>query len=207
MALIQCQECKQEISDKAAACPHCGAPRIPGASASPITAAPPAAASPPPAPAVPPPAPPSAAVAAPFVAATPPPAAPAPPPARGGGARLLIALAILLVVGVVVLQVVKRGAAHASGSPAPTWLVDNVDANDSCTVLGEFCIRVRCAVMNSGTAAGVVQVTAELNEDSTRIGTRRATRTLVPGEQDTLTFDFPEANLGKEHSFRCAPVP
>lgn len=26
MALIACSECKREVSDKAAACPHCGAP-------------------------------------------------------------------------------------------------------------------------------------------------------------------------------------
>ena len=105
------------------------------------------------------------------------------------------------------VQLGKRGAAHATVSPAPTWLVDNVDANESCTVLGEFCIRVRCAVTNSGTAEGIVQVTAELNEDSVTIGTRRATRSLVPGQQDTVTLAFPAANLGKEHTFRCSPVP
>ena len=27
MALIECYECEKEISDKAPACPHCGAPR------------------------------------------------------------------------------------------------------------------------------------------------------------------------------------
>jgi hypothetical protein len=27
MALIQCPECKREISNKAAACPHCGCPQ------------------------------------------------------------------------------------------------------------------------------------------------------------------------------------
>jgi len=26
MALIKCYECEKEISDKAPACPHCGAP-------------------------------------------------------------------------------------------------------------------------------------------------------------------------------------
>ena len=28
MALIKCYECKKEISDKAEACPHCGAPNL-----------------------------------------------------------------------------------------------------------------------------------------------------------------------------------
>jgi len=27
MALIECYECEKEISDKAPACPHCGAPK------------------------------------------------------------------------------------------------------------------------------------------------------------------------------------
>lgn len=172
MALIQCQECKQEISDQAVACPHCGAPQH-------------------------------------HSAASPPPPLQSAPPVRRTGGPALILLAILAIGGVVAFAVIRRGAADASASvsPAPRWLVDNVDANDSCTVLGDFCIRVRCAVTNGGTADGVVQVTAELNEDSVTIGTRRGTRTLVPGQQDTVIFDFPEANLGKEHTFRCSPVP
>lgn len=28
MALVECKECKKEVSDQAAACPHCGAPAI-----------------------------------------------------------------------------------------------------------------------------------------------------------------------------------
>ena len=35
MALVSCQECGKEISDKAASCPHCGAPQG-GAVAQPI---------------------------------------------------------------------------------------------------------------------------------------------------------------------------
>ena len=174
MALIQCQECKQEISDQAVACPHCGAPQHHAA------------------------------------VSPPPPAASAPRPRRAGGPALIL-LAILVIGGVVAFRVIQRGAtnanASASVSPAPRWLVDNIDANESCTVLGEFCIRVRCAVTNGGTAEGVVQVAAELNEDSVMIGTRRGTRTLAPGQQDTLIFDFPEANLGKDHTFRCSPIP
>jgi len=30
MALISCPECQQQISDKAAACPHCGSPQSAG---------------------------------------------------------------------------------------------------------------------------------------------------------------------------------
>ena len=168
MALIQCQECKQEISDRATTCPHCGAPQTPRAPA--------------------PPPPPT------------PPAGPAAPRSRSG-AWLLTGL-LALVFGV--YAVVQRTRATP---PAQKWLVDNVDANESCTQLGEYCIRVRCAVTNGGTAPGIAQVAAELKEDSVAIGTRRGTRSLDVGQQDTLTFDFPEANLGKEHEFRCYSIP
>ena len=183
MALIQCQECKQEISDKASVCPHCGAPQTPSASA------------PPP----PPSAPPSA----------PPPPGPAAPRSRSG-AWLLTGLLVLVFGGYAVVQLSRNRHEEAPAvppPPAPKWLVDNVDANESCTQLGEYCIRVRCAVTNAGTASGVAQVAAELKEDSVAIGTRRGTRPLDVGQQDTLTLDFPEANLGKEHSFRCYSIP
>jgi len=35
MAIVTCDECKKEISDKATTCPHCGAPRDEGARPSP----------------------------------------------------------------------------------------------------------------------------------------------------------------------------
>ena len=40
-----------------------------------------------------------------------------------------------------------------------------MDANESCTIVGEYCVRVRCAVTNAGSAAGISRVAAELNED------------------------------------------
>ena len=186
MALIQCRECKQEISDQAAACPHCGAPNRPVASPPP---------SPPPASSPPPP-------------MSPPPAAGAGPGHRSGG--LLLAGLLALVFGVfAVVQLSRRQQVEPPPppAPAPRFIVDNVDANETCTVLGEYCIRVRCAITNAGSASGVLQIAAELNEDSVSIGTRRGTRNLDVGQQDTLTFDFPEANLGKQHSFRCYEAP
>lgn len=40
MALIQCPECSKEISDKAAACPHCGNPLTPRPDATIVATAP-----------------------------------------------------------------------------------------------------------------------------------------------------------------------
>jgi hypothetical protein len=190
VALIQCRECKQEISDQAAACPHCGAPNTPVASP-------------------PPPPPPSSQSPAP----PPPPPAPSPPaggagPGRRSGGLLLGGLLVLALGVIGVLQISRRQRVEPpSPPPAPRFIVDNVDANETCTVLGEYCIRVRCAITNAGSAPGVVQIAAELNEDSVSIGTRHGTRSLAVGQQDTLTLDFPEANLGKQHSFRCYEAP
>jgi len=127
------------------------------------------------------------------------------PAARGFPWFLVLMAAVI--VGIVLLQRKKsegsQGPDTPAAAPAPKWIIDNVDANDSCTALGEYCVRVRCAITNSGTAAGIAQVAADLAEDSVVIATRRATRSLDVGAQDTLVLDFPEANLGKEHSFRC----
>jgi hypothetical protein len=41
MALVACKECGKEISDKAPACPHCGAPLTTWQSTSPVSALPP----------------------------------------------------------------------------------------------------------------------------------------------------------------------
>ena len=129
------------------------------------------------------------------------------PAARGFSWSLVIL--VLVIAGIVLLQRKKPQEQEAPAAPvvpAATWIIDNVDATDSCTVVGEYCIRVRCAITNSGTAPGIAQVAADLAEDSVVIATRRATREVGVAGQDTLALDFPEANLGKDHSFRCYSV-
>jgi len=118
----------------------------------------------------------------------------------------LLALLLVLVVGAVFLRRGRPQEPAEPAAPAARWIIDNVDANDTCTELGEYCVRVRCAITNAGAAPGIAQVAAELAEDSVVIATRRGTRSVAAGGQDTLTLDFPEANMGKAHSFRCYPV-
>jgi hypothetical protein len=190
MSLVPCPECNQQVSTLAATCPHCGAPLQPAAAPAPASAPPPPP--PPPAPTPEPVRP---------VAAIPEPEQ----PARGFPWFLVLMAAVI--VGIVLLQRKKsdgsQGPDTPAAAPAPKWIIDNVDANESCTVVGEYCIRVRCAITNSGTAAGIAQIAADLSEDSVVIATRKATRSLDVGAQDTLVLDFPEANLGKDHRFRC----
>ena len=200
MSLVPCPECNQQVSTLATTCPHCGAPLQ--HAAAPAAAAPP----PPPSPPIPQPPPPAPAPTAEPI--RPVAAIPEPEPARGFPWFLVLMAAVI--VGIVLLQRKKsegsggsQGPDSPAAAPAPKFIIDNVDANESCTVVGEYCVRVRCAITNSGTAAGIAQVAADLAEDSVVIATRKATRSLDVGAQDTLVLDFPEANLGKEHSFRC----
>ena len=173
MALVQCPECKQEISDQATACPHCGAPR-PGATASGSQAASSSG-------------------------------APQPRPGRGAWPIVLI---VVLALAAFLLYRMNRPALERAGVVASArFSVDNAGANEDCTVLGDYCVRVRCAVTNIGDASGVSQLAADYVEDSKVIATRRATsRMLDPGQQDTLTLDFPEATLASTaHQYRCYP--
>lgn len=188
MSMIQCPECNQPVSTLAVTCPHCGAPLQPAAGPAPTP-------TPTPAPATPTPTP------TPAPAYTPP-FAPEPVPAARGISWTLVIL-VLVIGGIVLMQRKKPNEQGAPAAPAPKWIIDNVDATEACTVVGEYCIRVRCAITNSGTAAGIAQVAADLAEDSVVIATRRATRSVDVAGQDTLALDFPEANLGKDHSFRC----
>jgi zinc-ribbon domain len=170
MALIQCPECKQEISDQAPACPHCGAPRrdsVASSTPAPVTA----------------------------------------PPARRSWGGLVVGALLLVIAVFVALRLSHARREGPTTAPAPAWIVDNVDANDSCSVLGEYCVRVRCAITNTGPVSGIAQVAVELTEDDVTVGTRRGTRSVEAGQQDTLTLDFPEANMGKDHKFRCSLVP
>jgi hypothetical protein len=88
--------------------------------------------------------------------------------------------------------------------PAPRWVVDNAGGNDDCSVLGDYCVRARCAVTNVGDASGTARIAAELYEGERQlVATRTATRFLTATAQDTLSFDFPEAGMNKNQKFRC----
>lgn len=173
MALVQCPECKQEISDQAVSCPHCGAPRV-------VTTAP-----------------------GPQVVSSPPAAQ-----RRPGSGPWLVVVIVVLALGAFLLYRMNRPALERAGVVASArFAIDNAGANEDCTVLGDYCVRIRCAVTNIGEASGISQLAADYEEDSKVIATHRATsRMLDPGQHDTLTLDFPEATLASTaHQYRCYP--
>jgi hypothetical protein len=173
MALVQCPECKQQISDQATTCPHCGAPR-PGATAP---------------------------------SSQPAPSSPA-PQSRPARSAWPIVLVIVLALGAFLIYRMNRPALERAGVVASArFAIDNAGANEDCTVLGDYCVRIRCAVTNMGDASGVSQLAADYVEDGKVLATHRATsRMLDPGQHDTLTLDFPEATLASTaHQYRCYP--
>ena len=166
MALIECPECKNQMSDQAKACPHCGAPRngaAQGGNASMHTA----------------------------------------PTSASSGARPLVFVVILVVLAFLAWRMTRTPGLPASA----TFAVDNAGGDESCTVLGDYCMRVRCAVTNTGAANGVARLAADFLENNQVLATRHGTsRLLASGEHDTLVFDFPEATLAsQQHQYKCYP--
>ena len=74
--------------------------------------------------------------------------------------------------------------------PAPRWFFETAGGDDSCTRLGDYCMRTKCLVRNVGDAAGVVHVDSAIILDET--GRSAATKTTVlrldPGQSQTVTF-------------------
>ena len=157
MALIKCRECGQEISDKAAACPHCGAPLSVG-----------------------------------------------PPVTKPGRLGLLFAIVIGTALAVVmVLPALRKVGVIKSAS----FTVENVGGDESCSVLGEYCLRVQCAAVNTGTGQGSVRIVAEIVPDTGQSFTHTTTRVLSSGERQVIALDFPEAVMGPHYTFRCNGEP
>ena len=116
--------------------------------------------------------------------------------------------ALVLVVAFVAYRLVRPALGKVGVVSSARFAIDNAGGDESCTVLGDYCMQVRCAVTNIGDASGVSRVAVELLEDNAVVSTHRATtRLLGPGERETLTLDFPEATLAsKEHQYRCTPL-
>jgi hypothetical protein len=164
MALIQCSECKREISDQAQACPNCGAPRT-------ITGE----------------------------------GGQQPPSVRAGGVRRVVLLVFLVLLVLAAYRVLRPALEKAGVVASARFAIDSAGGDDGCTVLGDYCMRVRCAVINIGEANGLARVAVDLIEDGKVIATHLATTPLLaPGQRDTVTLDFPEATMAsRQHQYRC----
>ena len=116
---------------------------------------------------------------------------------------MLLLVALLAAVAPSAWRATEAARQSAGLAPAPRFVVDNAGGEDGCTVLGDYCMRVACAVVNIGDAYGATSVLAVLFENDEIVATHRATRQLGAGQRDTVRFEFPEARMSKEHKYRC----
>jgi hypothetical protein len=117
----------------------------------------------------------------------------------------LLALLLLGGLGYGALRIVHPAPLTAGLLPAARFNFDNAGGDDSCTVLGDYCMRVKCTVTNAGNASGLSRVAADLVEDGVTIASHRTTtNVLAPGERQTVALDFPEATIAsKKAQYRC----
>ena len=115
----------------------------------------------------------------------------------------LVLIAVLVAVAPGAWRATEAARQSAGLAPAPRFVVDNAGGSDGCTVLGDYCMRIECAVFNIGDAHGATSVLGVLFENGEMVATHRATRQLAPGQRDTVRFEFPEARMSKDHKYRC----
>lgn len=170
MALVTCTECSKQVSDRATACPTCGAPIEPVPNSQPSARQ-----------------------------------AEAPKQQGRGWLRALLVAGA----GLVLLLMLRQGTSDpwAVVLPTPRFTVANAGGSDGCTTLGEYCMTTRCAVANEGNAAGVAKVEAHLSSNGQTVATRTSMASLSPGQIDTVSMDFPEADMGTDYRYSCSLPP
>lgn len=121
----------------------------------------------------------------------------------GGSALRIVGLVILIVAAFIAWKLARPGLEDVGVLKAPKWVVENAGGDDSCTRVGDFCMRTKCLVRNVGDDAGAVDVRAVLDEQGGRQVEKRTTLRLAPGQSETLTFDFFEAEMGRQYRYGC----
>jgi hypothetical protein len=111
----------------------------------------------------------------------------------------------LIVLGLILWNVARPQLQALGVVAAPKWIINNEGGDDSCSVLGDYCVRVKCSVSNGGDAPGIVTVAAALTQanNSSVVARRIYSVALVPGENKALTFDFPEAEINGQYRGGC----
>jgi hypothetical protein len=109
---------------------------------------------------------------------------------------------------VVVLFIIGAIASLNDSTPAPAarFIATDALSDESCTVVGDYCLRVHCTFQNTGDAAGESRVTAQLlSEDQSQVlAERYSSLTLLPNATQRVTFTFPEANIDVKTRYRCS---
>jgi uncharacterized membrane protein YvbJ len=173
MPLISCEACGNEISDQASSCPRCGHPVL-GLRVNPPV--------------------PVMLRSHSFLAKA----------AKRTAWVLACGVACIVILLLAGSVLTKSSGESASRQPAGSAIfqVSDTLADEGCTQLGDYCIRVHCTYVNNGQAAGEKLVAAELDDGQEVVATRRSNLTLLPAGSQRVDFDFPEAELAGEHHYR-----
>lgn len=78
-----------------------------------------------------------------------------------------------------------------SEAASPTVIVENVHGNDTCSKLGNFCVRVFCTVRNTSS----VPATARVELAVVGKFSEQKTTSLLPQQAQTLSHDFMDVTL------------
>lgn len=93
----------------------------------------------------------------------------------------------------------------AGSTPLATFTVVGSEADESCSKLTDYCVRVTCTLKNDGMVPGQAVVDAQLLDPEGKVLHTQSLRAeLGPGDTRTLTHDFTEAKLlGNGAEARC----
>ena len=124
------------------------------------------------------------------------------------GVVLGIAVGLVIIVAVVGAL---SGHSSSSSTPPPPAAIFDVTAStsdSSCTVLGDYCIKVYCTFYNRGDGPGEKVVRAQLLDSGDLVATRESNLTLMPGQNQQYSWNFPEAELDDDqhqhhYQYKC----
>jgi zinc ribbon protein len=129
-----------------------------------------------------------------------------PAPPRRTWVKVIGGLAVLGIVILVVANIPgKKEAPPPAPPPAAIFVVTDTRSDESCTQLGDYCIKVYCNYQNNGDGPGEKTVSAQLLDEDKVVARRTNQLTLLPGRSQRLEFSFPEAELGDQHhyTYKC----
>jgi len=109
-----------------------------------------------------------------------------------------IGVVLGIVVGLVIAVFILAAVFGDHNSTPPSAAIFDITAstNDaSCTQIGDYCIKAYCTYYNRGNGAGEKTVRAQLLDEDEVVAARESTLTLMPGQSQRLSWNFPEAEL------------
>ncbi len=98
-----------------------------------------------------------------------------------------------------------NGAPEIPVLQQPRFEVANVETDESCTKLLDYCVRVSCVVRNTGDGSGTANVDVQLlGKDGAPQYVESLHAKLAPSDTTTLRHEFREAKLlGGPAEARC----